>query len=125
MHLLYIKITKNNIILSITDQNGNVLLQKTAGSAGFRKEECNSFATATGIAQQVSTLITTLNIETLGIYIRGVTGWKFDTIDSFLVNTKIKINFIRDISSTPHNGCSPEKKARRKRHNKKNLVNKY
>ena len=121
MHLAYIKITKNNINISITDIYGDVIIQKTSGSGGYRSIESNSEIASSGLARQIALEFKNLNVSKLGVYINGVTLWKLDALRSLIDNQKNIILFIRDISGLPHNGCSAQKKKRKKQHKKDKL----
>jgi ribosomal protein S11 len=73
MHLAYIKITKNNINISITDIYGDVIIQKTSGSGGYRSIESNSEIASSGLAHQIALEFKNLNVSKIGVYINGVT----------------------------------------------------
>ena len=119
LHLIYIHITKNNIKISIVSKLGDVIHQKTAGSGGYRSEESNSSIASSGLALQIATELELRKITKVGIYFKGVTSWKIQAIENFLTVFTKNLIFIRDISGIPHNGCSPQKKARKKQHLKK------
>ena len=122
MHLVYIHITKNNIKISITSKTGAVIHQKTAGSGGYRSEESNSDIASSGLALQIASELELRKINKIGIYFKGVTSWKIQSIESFLTVFTKNLVFIKDISGIPHNGCSPQKKARVKQHLKKKQI---
>lgn len=73
MYLIHINITKNNIIISITTLQGNVILQKTAGSAKFRSEESNTQLTTSLLASYIAEAAKKNKINLVGIYIKGTT----------------------------------------------------
>ena len=121
MYLIHINITKNNIIISITTLQGNVILQKTAGSAKFRSEESNTQLTTSLLASYIAEAAKKNKINLVGIYIKGTTDWKVEALTSLLDNGCFKILFINDISNPPHNGCYKKKKKRKKKHSKLKL----
>ena len=121
MYLIYINITKNNIIISITTVKGNVILQKTAGSAKFRSEESNTQLTTSLLASYIAEVAKKKKINLVGIYIKGTTDWKVDALINLLDNGDFNILFINYISNPPHNGCYKKKKIRKKKHKKLKL----
>jgi len=118
--LLYIIITKNNLKISITDISGKMIFKKTEGMLkGIRKGSINSADTSLLMMNSLHTDIQDLGLNNLGIYLKGVTRWKklsLRRLFSKFKATGVAVKFIRDITGTPHNGCSfSSKKRKRKR----------
>jgi ribosomal protein S11 len=117
LHILHIIITKNNLKVSLM-LDGDVVFKKSEGSLkGIRKGSINSPDTSLIMMGYVATLIRNLKIHSVGIYIRGATRWKKFSLRRFLTKLKgkVSIKFIKDITGTPHNGCFPVKKRRKRK----------
>lgn len=117
--LLYIIITKNNLKISIVDIKGRIIFKKTEGMLiGIRKGSINSADTSLLMMNTVANDILSLDVTSIGIYLRGATRWKklsLRRLINKLKNSKVSIKFIRDITGVPHNGCSFSSKRRKRR----------
>lgn len=108
---VYIQASYNNTLIYISDVSGNVILWKTAGSEGFKgAKKSTPYA-----AQIASRNIAKLAKETLGllsveIFIKGPGPGREAAIRG-LANY-LKITYISDVTSIPHNGCRPTKERR-------------
>lgn len=117
--ILYIIITKNNLKISITDVTGRVLFKKSQGMLrNIRKGSINSADTSLIMMNSIAADIQVLNIKYLGIYVKGATHWKRLSLRRLLFKLKLNnvfVKFIRDISGSPHNGCTFSSKRRKRR----------
>ncbi|TSC96961.1 MAG: small subunit ribosomal protein S11 [Parcubacteria group bacterium Athens0714_26] len=105
---VYIKASYNNTLISITDDNGNLLAWASAGSLGFSgPKKATPFAASKVIAALAEKLKKTglLNVHVL---VNGVGGGRDSAIRS-LANQGFNILSIRDITPIPHNGPRPPK----------------
>lgn len=105
---VYIKASYNNTLISITDDNGNLLAWASAGALGFSgPKKATPFAASKVIAALAEKLKKTglLNVHVL---VNGVGGGRDSAIRS-LTNQGFNILSIRDITPIPHNGPRPPK----------------
>lgn len=106
-----INATYNNTIISIADQNGNVLAWSSAGSAGFKGTRKSTQFAASKMAEIVAEKAKKFGLEEISVFVKGIGSGRESAIRG-LANSGLSINLIRDITPMPHNGCKP-KKARR------------
>ncbi len=107
----FIKSTYNNIIITVTDINGNVIAWESAGSVGFKgPKKATPFAASKTVESLVKKLDKT-GLKELMVFVRGVGSGREAAIRT-LVNQGIDILSIRDITPIPHNGCRPPKPRR-------------
>lgn len=105
---LYIKSTYNNTLISVTDENGNLVAWGSAGSLGFNgPKKATPFAASKVIAALVEKLKKSgpINVK---IFVNGVGGGRDAAIRS-LSNQGFNILSINDITPIPHNGPRPPK----------------
>lgn len=108
----YIKATYNNTIITLTDQQGNVISWASAGIAGFKGPK-----KATPYASQIITKIACMKakeeygLEEVDVYVRGVGTGRESAVRALNANGII-INSIKDITPIPHNGCRRKKPRR-------------
>ncbi|MCD6232826.1 30S ribosomal protein S11 [bacterium] len=108
---IYIISSYNNTIVSLTDKNGNVIVQKSAGSIGFKGTKKGTSFAASRVAQVISTVADKLKLRRVHIFVKGIGGGRDSALRSF-VNHGFDILSIRDVTPIPHNGCRPRKTRR-------------
>lgn len=101
----------NNTIITIADQDGNVLNWASAGFLGFKGSKKSTPFAAQMAAEKVLDAVENFNIQTMDIKVKGP-GPGRDSAIKAVGNTNIKILSIRDTTPIPHNGCRPKKKRR-------------
>jgi len=102
----------NNTIVSITDEQGNVLTWSSGGSAGFKgARESTTYAAQITSEQAVEKAKTLHGLETVDVYIKGIGVGREQAIRG-LISGGVELRGIFDITPVPHNGCR-KKKVRR------------
>lgn len=108
---VFISATFNNTIISITDDNGNVLAWGSSGSAGFKgSRKSTPFAASTAV-DQVTTRVKDAGLQKVEIFVKGPGVGRDAAIRAFK-NANIEVTGITDTTPTPHNGCRPRKRRR-------------
>ncbi|MCL5407604.1 MAG: 30S ribosomal protein S11 [Patescibacteria group bacterium] len=109
--IIFIQSSFNNSIVTITDDNGNVLSWASAGSAGFKgTKKTTPFAAQTAVRNALEKA-KSYEITEAQVRISGV-GSGREAAARALGGQGIKITQIKDITPIPHNGTRA-KKARR------------
>ncbi len=107
----YIQASYNNTLIYISDINGNILLWKTAGSEGFKGSKKSTPYAAQIASKAIAKLAKeTLGLNSIEIFIKGPGPGREAAIRG-LAN-HLKITYIADVTSIPHNGCRPSKERR-------------
>lgn len=102
----------NNTIVSITDEQGNVLSWATGGSVGFRgARESTPYAAQMTSEQAVQKAKQLHGLETVDVYIKGIGVGREQAIRG-LISGWVDLRAIFDVTPVPHNGCR-KKKVRR------------
>lgn len=108
---VYIKASYNNTLIYITDLVGDVLLWKTAGSEGFKGSKKSTPYAAQMASKSIAKLAKEIHgVSSVEIYISGPGPGREAAIRG-LANF-LKVTYIADITSIPHNGCRPAKERR-------------
>lgn len=108
---VYIQSSYNNTLISVTDQQGNVLAWSSAGRAGFSgARKATPFAAQQIIADIIERL-KPYGLEEVRVYVRGIGSAREAAIRS-LAAAGISITSIRDITPIPHNGVRAPKRRR-------------
>lgn len=104
----YIYSTYNNTIITITDQDGNVIASSSAGKVGFSGPKKATPHAAGIIVRDAWSRIKNSNIREIQIFVKGVGTGRESAIRAF-AGLGINISSIKDITPIPHNGCRPPK----------------
>ena len=108
---VYIKATFNNIIISITNSNGDVISWSSAGKMGFRGSKKNTPYAAQVSATDCAKVAYDLGMRKADVYVKGPGSGRDAAIRNFH-NSGIEIQTIYDVTPVPHNGCRPPKRRR-------------
>lgn len=102
----------NNTIVSITDEEGNVLSWASGWSAGFKgARESTPYAAQITAEQAIEKAKQLHSMETVDVYIKGIGVGREQAIRG-LIGAWIDLRSIFDVTPIPHNGCR-KKKVRR------------
>jgi len=107
----YIKSTYNNTIVTVTDQDGNVLLWSSAGKQGFKGPKKSTPYAAGVVVRDLTDKMKTMGLKEVEVFVQGVGSGREAAIRAF--NSQgINISTIKDITPIPHNGPRPRKPRR-------------
>ena len=101
----------NNIIISLTNNKGEVIAWSAAGKMGFRGSKKNTPYAAQTAAEDVSKVAIELGLRKVVVYVKGPGNGRESAIRT-LHNNGIEVTEIVDVTPLPHNGCRPPKRRR-------------
>ncbi|OGF58970.1 30S ribosomal protein S11 [Candidatus Giovannonibacteria bacterium RIFCSPLOWO2_01_FULL_43_160] len=101
--MAHILSTYNNTIISITNQNGDVILSSSSGALGFSGAKKGTPYASTKVAEFLGEKAKAVGIKNLGILVKGVGSGRDAALRSFAAQG-FEIYAIRDITPVPHNG---------------------
>lgn len=107
----YVKSSYNNTIITLTDQNGNVLSWSSAGQCGFKGPKKATPYAATIIVKDACDKAKKYGLKEVSVFVRGIGGGRESSIRSLNANG-LNVSGIKDITPIPHNGCRPKKPRR-------------
>nr|AID67483.1 ribosomal protein S11 [Prasinococcus sp. CCMP1194] len=109
--VVHIRTTMNNVIVTITDKKGNVLVWSSAGLCGFKGARKGTPFAAQSAVQDAVARAEEFGIQSVEVILNGSGSGRESALRAFLP-LKTKVSLIRDITPVPHNGCRPPKKRR-------------
>jgi small subunit ribosomal protein S11 len=109
--VVHIKSSFNNTIISITDQEGNVLSWASAGNAGFKGSRKSTPFAAQLAAEQAARRAMEHGVRKVDVVVKGPGSGRETAIRS-IQNVGIEVTGIKDVTPVPHNGCRPPKRRR-------------
>lgn len=107
----YVKSTFNNIIVSITNNHGQVISWSSAGKMGFRGSKKNTPYAAQVAAQDCAKVAVDLGLKKVEVLVKGPGAGRESAIRT-LSQAGLEVSAIRDVTPLPHNGCRPPKRRR-------------
>ncbi len=101
----------NNIIISLTNKNGQVISWSSAGKMGFRGSKKNTPYAAQTAATDCAKVAFDLGLRKVKVYVKGPGNGRESAIRS-IHSAGIEVAEIVDTTPMPHNGCRPPKRRR-------------
>ena len=107
----HIKASFNNIIISLTNNTGQVISWSSAGKMGFRGSKKNTPYAAQMAAEDCAKEAFEFGLRKVKVYVKGPGQGRESAIRS-IHNAGITVTEIVDVTPIPHNGCRPPKRRR-------------
>jgi small subunit ribosomal protein S11 len=109
--IVFISASFNNTLVSITDPNGNLIAQSSAGAKGFRGSRKGTPFAAQQAAQEAARKASEVGLREVEVRVKGPGGGRESAIRA-ISQAGIRVTAIRDTTPIPHNGCRPPKRRR-------------
>src|SRR6201746_2368272 len=101
----------NNIIISLTNKQGQVISWSSAGKMGFKGSKKNTPYAAQMASSDAAKVAFDAGLKRVDVYVKGPGSGRESAIRA-LAQSGIEITMIKDITPLPHNGCRPPKQRR-------------
>lgn len=109
--MAFVKATFNNVIVTLTDANGNVLSWSSAGKQGFKGSRKNTPYAAQMSAETAAKDAFDMGLRKVIVFVKGPGSGREAAIRALSVSG-IEVSLIKDTTPIPHNGCRPPKRRR-------------
>jgi small subunit ribosomal protein S11 len=106
-----IKATFNNTLITVTDQNGQVLCWCSAGQVGFVGARKSTPFAAQRAAEAVAEKAKKLGVRELEVKVKGPGSGRESAVMALQMNG-LNVKSITDVTPIPHDGCRPKKRRR-------------
>jgi small subunit ribosomal protein S11 len=107
----FVNASFNNIIITLTNNAGQVISWASAGKMGFRGSKKNTPYAAQMAAQDCAKVAYDQGLRKVKVYIKGPGAGRESAIRT-IHTAGIEVMEITDITPLPHNGCRPPKRRR-------------
>ena len=107
----HVNATFNNIIITLTNLQGQTISGSSAGKMGFRGSKKNTPYAAQTAASDCGKVAFDAGLRKVKVYVKGPGAGRESAIRT-LNQAGIEIIEIVDITPIPHNGCRPPKRRR-------------
>ena len=101
----------NNIIISLTNNKGEVISWSSAGKMGFRGSKKNTPFAAQTAAEDAAKTAHDAGVRRIKVLVKGPGNGRESAIRT-LHNNGLEVSEIVDVTPMPHNGCRPPKRRR-------------
>ena len=101
----------NNVIVSLTNNDGQVISWSSAGKMGYRGSKKNTPYAAQMAAQDCAKTAFDLGLRKVKAYVKGPGNGRESAIRT-VHGAGIEVTEIIDVTPLPHNGCRPPKRRR-------------
>ena len=108
---LHVHSSFNNIIVSLTNSEGEVISWSSAGKMGFRGSKKNTPYAAQMAAQDCAKVAFDLGLRKVKAYVKGPGNGRESAMRA-VDGAGIMVTEIVDVTPLPHNGCRPPKRRR-------------
>lgn len=109
--MAFIKATFNNVLVTLTDADGNVLSWSSAGKEGFKGSRKNTPYAAQLSAETAATAAHEMGLRRVEVFVKGPGSGREAAIRA-LATSGLEVTSIKDRTPIPHNGCRPPKRRR-------------
>jgi small subunit ribosomal protein S11 len=107
----HINATFNNIIITLTNNQGQAISWSSAGKMGFKGSKKNTPYAAGQASQDCGKAAYDLGLRKVEVFVKGPGSGRESAIRT-LQTVGIEVTTIKDITPLPHNGCRPAKRRR-------------
>lgn len=101
----------NNVIVTLTNDGGQVISWSSAGKMGFRGSKKNTPYAAQMAASDCAKVAYDLGLRKVKVYVKGPGAGRESAIRT-IHSSGIEVVEIIDVTPLPHNGCRPPKRRR-------------
>jgi len=101
----------NNIIITLTNSQGQVIAWSSSGKMGFRGSKKNTPYAAQIAAEDCAKTAYDLGLRKVKVFVKGPGAGRESAIRT-IHNAGIEVMEIMDVTPLPHNGCRPAKRRR-------------
>ncbi|MBO8092969.1 MAG: 30S ribosomal protein S11 [Prosthecochloris sp.] len=108
---VHIKASFNNVLVTITDLQGNTVSWSSAGKNGFKGSKKNTPYASQVTSEAAAKEAYDLGMRSVHVFIKGP-GAGRDAAIRALQGAGLEVRSIKDITPLPHNGCRPPKRRR-------------
>ncbi|MCX7954988.1 MAG: 30S ribosomal protein S11 [Bacteroidales bacterium] len=107
----YITTSFNNIIIALTNNNGDVISWSSAGKMGFRSSKKNTPYAAQVVAEDAAKPAIESGLKKVKVFVKGPGAGREAAIRT-IASLGLEVTEIIDVTPLPHNGCRPPKRRR-------------
>ncbi len=110
--VVHLQASFNNTIVTICDNEGNVLAWSSAGGIGFKGSRKGTPFAATQAAINAGHGAKAFGVRSVDVKVKGPGAGRESAIRALRTSVGLDVKSITDVTPIPHNGCRPPKRRR-------------
>jgi small subunit ribosomal protein S11 len=107
----HVNSTFNNTLITISDQQGNVISWSSSGANGFKGSRKSTPYAAQMAAEKAALAAKEHGVQTVSVLVKGPGSGRESALRA-LQAVGLVVTQIKDVTPIPHNGCRPPKRRR-------------
>ena len=107
----HVNATFNNIIITLTNLQGQTISWSSAGKMGFKGSKKNTPYAAQMAAADAAKVAADAGLKRVDVFVKGPGSGREGAIRS-IAQSGVEVTSIKDVTPMPHNGCRPPKQSR-------------
>ena len=107
----YVNANFGNTMVTITDQQGNVVCWSTAGMLGFKGSRKGTPFAAQMAAEDAAKKALDNGMKSVDLFLSGPGAGREPAVRA-IAAAGLRVTLLKDITPVPHNGCRPPKRRR-------------
>jgi len=107
----FIQCTYNNTIVTLADQEGNVLSWSSAGHIGFKGAKKATPYAAGLVVRDAIEKVAEYGLKEVHVFVTGVGAGREGAVRALNING-LNVLSVKDTTPVPHNGCRPRRPRR-------------
>jgi small subunit ribosomal protein S11 len=108
---MHIYATFNNTIVTITDNQGNVISWASGGSVGFKGSRKSTPFASRLAAEKAVKIALDMGMQEADLFVKGPGPGRESAVRA-VQSLGVKVKSISDVTPVAHNGCRPPKRRR-------------
>lgn len=109
--VVHVNATFNNTLITISDQQGNVISWSTSGANGFKGSRKSTPYAAQVAAEKAARAAQEHGLQSVSVMVKGPGSGRESALRA-LQSVGLTVTAIKDVTPIPHNGCRPPKRRR-------------
>jgi len=109
--IVHVMATFNNTLVTITDQNGNVIGWSSSGKMGFKGSRKGTAYAAQVVSQDACRQAMSHGLKEVEVRLKGPGSGRESAVRAVQA-LGVEVTSIKDVTPVPHNGCRPPKARR-------------
>lgn len=111
--VVHIEATFNNTLVTVTDLQGDTIVQSSSGKNGFKgSKKSTPYAAQVAVEDAVKKARDEYGLKTVMVKVKGPGVGRDSGVRALMGFKDLTVTTIQDITPIPHNGCKPPKRRR-------------
>lgn len=112
--IVHIKTSFNNVLVNVTDLEGNTLFWSSSGAIGYKGAKKSTPYAARLVSSKILKELPLYGVKKLNIRAKGFGSGRVAALKQIQSVENIEVGYFKNVTPVPHNGVKKKKKYRRR-----------